>query len=123
MHTSTDGSAGERVDYIVVGSGSAGSVLANRLSADPTRQVLVLEAGGSDRRKEITIPAAFSKLLTTDVDWNYRTEPQPGLDGRTIFWPRGKVLGGSSSLNAMMWVIGFAADYDRWAELAGPRWS
>jgi choline dehydrogenase len=113
----------ETFDYVIVGAGSAGCVLANRLTANPSIRVLLLEAGGSDKRQEITIPAAFSKLFKSEADWNYQTTPQPGLAGRSIYWPRGKVLGGSSSLNAMMWVIGFAADYDRWAELAGPAWS
>ncbi len=110
-------------DYIVVGTGSAGSVVASRLSADPSASVVVLEAGPRDKDKFIHIPAAFAKLFRSDMDWNYLTEPQKGLDGREIFWPRGKVLGGSSSMNAMMWVRGFAADYDEWAEHAGEQWS
>ncbi|MGH3676018.1 MAG: GMC family oxidoreductase [Mycobacterium sp.] len=109
-------------DYIVVGTGSAGSVLANRLSADPTAAVVVLEAGPRDKNKFIHIPAAFSKLFRSDIDWDYRTEPQKQLDGREIYWPRGKTLGGSSSMNAMMWVRGFAADYDEWGSLAGEDW-
>jgi choline dehydrogenase-like flavoprotein len=109
-------------DYIVVGTGSAGSVVANRLSADPSVEVVVLEAGPRDKDKFIHIPAGFSKLLRSAVDWNYRTEPQKELDGREIFWPRGKMLGGSSSMNAMMWVRGFAADYDEWGEVAGEEW-
>ena len=109
-------------DYIVVGTGSAGSVLANRLSADPAASVVVLEAGPKDKDKFIHIPAAFSKLFRSEVDWDYRTEPQKQLDGREIYWPRGKMLGGSSSMNAMMWVRGFAADYDEWGALAGADW-
>ncbi len=109
-------------DYIVVGTGSAGSVVANRLSADLSVEVVVLEAGPRDKDKFIHIPAGFSKLLRSAVDWNYRTEPQKELDGREIFWPRGKMLGGSSSMNAMMWVRGFAADYDEWGEVAGEEW-
>jgi choline dehydrogenase len=110
-------------DYIVVGTGSAGAVLANRLSADSGVEVTVLEAGPRDKDKFIHIPAAFSKLFRSAVDWDYLTEPQKELDGREIYWPRGKVLGGSSSMNAMMWVRGFAADYDEWGELAGEEWS
>src|ERR1700754_1924216 len=110
-------------DYIVVGTGSAGSVLANRLSADPAASVVVLEAGPRDKNRFIRIPAGFSKLFRSEVDWDYLTEPQKQLDGREIYWPRGKMLGGSSSMNAMMWVRGFAADYDEWGELAGEDWN
>ena len=114
--------AAETFDVIVVGAGSAGCAVAARLSEDPATRVLLLEAGGTDKRQEVTIPAAFSKLFKSDVDWNYQTTAQPGLAGRSIYWPRGKMLGGSSSMNAMMWVTGFAADYERWSELAGPNW-
>jgi choline dehydrogenase len=110
-------------DYLVVGTGSAGAVVANRLSADPNTAVVALEAGPADKNRFIGIPAAFSKLFRSEVDWDYLTEPQPELAGRQIYWPRGKVLGGSSSMNAMMWVRGFAADYDEWAVRAGPDWS
>ncbi|CAM2948951.1 GMC family oxidoreductase [Skermania piniformis] len=110
-------------DYIVVGTGSAGAVVAARLSADRSVRVLALEAGPKDKNQFIHIPAGFSKLLQSDVDWDYHTEPQPELAGRQIYWPRGKTLGGSSSINAMMWVRGFAADYDEWAEYAGDGWS
>lgn len=110
-------------DYIVVGAGSAGAAVAARLSADPTISVLLLEAGPADRNPAIGVPAAFSTLFRTKYDWAYQTVPQPGLGDRSIYWPRGRTLGGSSSLNAMMWVRGFAADYDRWAEVAGPSWS
>src|SRR5215212_10274233 len=109
-------------DYIVVGTGSAGAVLANRLSVDPAASVVVLEAGPEDKNRFIRIPAAFSKLFRSEVDWNYLTEPQKQLDGREIYWPRGKMLGGCSSMNAMMWVRGFAADYDEWGALAGEEW-
>jgi choline dehydrogenase-like flavoprotein len=98
-------------------------VLANRLSADADVQVTVLEAGPRDKDKFVHIPAAFAKLFRSAMDWDYSTEPQKELDGREIYWPRGKVLGGSSSINAMMWVRGFAADYDEWGELAGEEWS
>ncbi|MFC7449727.1 GMC family oxidoreductase [Rhodococcus daqingensis] len=110
-------------DYVIVGAGSAGAALAGRLSNDPRNEVVLLEAGPRDKDKFIHIPAAFSKLFRSEVDWDYLTEPQPGLGGRSIYWPRGKMLGGSSSMNAMMWVRGFAADYDEWAELAGDSWS
>ncbi|HEX3546185.1 MAG TPA: GMC family oxidoreductase N-terminal domain-containing protein [Mycobacterium sp.] len=110
-------------DYIVVGTGSAGSVVANRLSADPSVKVTVLEAGARDKDKFIHIPAGFAKLFRSAMDWDYLTEPQKELDGREIYWPRGKMLGGSSSMNAMMWVRGFAADYDEWGEHAGEQWN
>jgi choline dehydrogenase-like flavoprotein len=110
-------------DYIVVGTGSTGSVVASRLSADPSASVVVLEAGPRDKDKFIHIPAGFAKLFRSGMDWDYLTEPQKELDGREIYWPRGKVLGGSSSMNAMMWVRGFPADYDEWAEHADEQWS
>ncbi|BBY25155.1 GMC family oxidoreductase [Mycobacterium stomatepiae] len=110
-------------DYLVVGTGSAEAVVASRLSADPATSVLALEAGARDKNRFIRIPAAFSKLFRSEVDWDYLTEPQKELGGREIYWPRGKALGGSSSMNAMMWVRGFAADYDEWAAQAGPQWS
>jgi choline dehydrogenase-like flavoprotein len=110
-------------DYVVVGTGSAGSVLASRLSADSGTSVVVLEAGGRDKNRFIHIPAAFVKLFRSEVDWDYLTEPQKQLNGREIYWPRGKMLGGSSSMNAMMWVRGFAADYDEWGALAGEEWN
>ena len=115
--------ASDAYDIVVVGAGSAGAALAARLTESGRVTVLLLEAGGPDKDPSLHIPAAFSTLFRSEHDWSYDTEPQQQLGGRTVYWPRGKVLGGSSSLNAMMWVRGFAADYDEWAELAGPQWS
>ena len=114
----------EEFDVVVVGAGSAGCAVAGRLSEDPTLTVLLLEAGGSDDVLEVQVPAGCYKVWRTRRDWNYTTEPQPGLGGRKLFWPRGKLLGGSSSINAMIYMRGAAADYDEWAELTGdPSWS
>lgn len=113
---------GGTFDYVIVGAGSSGSVVASRLSENPNVSVLLLEAGGENKGQEVTIPAAFAKAFKSKFDWNYETTPQPALGGRTIYWPRGKVLGGSSSINAMMWVPGFPSDYDEWARLAGDQW-
>lgn len=121
--TASPTAASDTFDYVIVGAGSSGCVLANRLSEDGRSRVLLLEAGGPDKSSNISIPAAFSNLFKSQFDWNYETTPQTELAGRTVYWPRGKVLGGSSSMNAMMWVPGFTADYDRWAEHAGPEWS
>jgi choline dehydrogenase len=110
-------------DYIIVGAGSAGCVLAARLTEDPHSRVLLLEAGGPDKAKKIRIPAAFSKLYKTEVDWNYSTEPEPCLHNRRLYWPRGKMLGGSSSMNAMIYVRGNRLDYDYWAGLGNKGWS
>ena len=101
-------------DLIVVGAGSAGCVLAARLSEDPSRQVLLIEAGAEDRAKEVHIPPGFTKLFKTDLDWAYETDPEPHCQGRRLYWPRGKMLGGCSSLNAMLYVRGHKRDYDRW---------
>ncbi|MFF4583954.1 GMC family oxidoreductase [Streptomyces sp. NPDC001388] len=103
------------VRHIVVGAGSAGCVLADRLSAGDDGEVLLIEAGGPDRRAEISIPAAFPALFGTSADWGYRTVAQPGLGGRALNWPRGRTLGGSSSLNAQIWTRGHRADFDGWA--------
>ncbi|WP_405917194.1 GMC family oxidoreductase [Streptomyces sp. NBC_00728] len=110
-------------DYVVVGAGSAGAALAGRLTESGKASVLLLEAGGRDRKAAVHIPAAFSQLFRTELDWDYSTAPQPELSGRPVYWPRGRMLGGSSSMNAMMWVRGFAADYDEWGDLCGADWS
>lgn len=115
---------GDRYDVVVVGAGSAGCAVAGRLSEDPSVRVLLLEAGGSDKVLEVQAPAGLYKVWRTRRDWNYTTEEQPGLDGRKLFWPRGKLLGGSSSINAMIYMRGGSCDYDEWASLTGdPTWS
>ncbi|HEV2783423.1 MAG TPA: GMC family oxidoreductase N-terminal domain-containing protein [Actinophytocola sp.] len=106
-------------DYVVVGAGSAGCVLANRLSEDPGRTVLLLEAGGEDDADEIRIPAAFPALFKTKWDWNYETVEQKHLGGRPAYWPRMKALGGCSSMNAMIYIRGNRADYDGWRDRHG----
>ena len=103
-------------DYIVVGAGSAGCVLADRLTEDPATRVLLIEAGGRDRSPNIKIPAAFAKQFHTKLDWDFSTEPEPHVDGRSLYVPRGKSLGGSSSMNAMLYVRGRPLDYDLWEE-------
>ncbi|MGW6024652.1 GMC family oxidoreductase [Streptomyces sp. NPDC055099] len=110
-------------DYVIVGAGSAGCVLAARLSEDPAVRVALVESGPRDRKPEIRIPAAFPKLFKSPYDWDYCTVKQSALDGRELYWPRGHTLGGSSSMNAMMWVRGHRDDYDAWGEAAGPEWS
>ncbi len=101
-------------DYVIVGAGSAGCVLAARLTEDPAIKVALIEAGGSDKKLEIRIPVGFAKLFKTDYDWNYTTAKQAEMSGRELYWPRGRVLGGSSSMNAQMWVRGHPLDYDQW---------
>ena len=106
----------ELFDYVVVGAGSAGAVVAARLSEDSGVRVLLLEAGGEDDADEIRIPAAFSQLFKTRWDWNYATTEQKQLDARRAYWPRMKALGGCSSMNAMIYIRGNAADYDEWRD-------
>ena len=110
-------------DYVIVGAGSAGCVLASRLTQEPDLRVLLLEAGAKDRKFEIRVPAAFSKLYRSEVDWGYSTTPQPGLAGREVYFPLGKTLGGSSSINAQMVIRGHRADYDGWATGGSPGWA
>ncbi|MER9632925.1 GMC family oxidoreductase N-terminal domain-containing protein [Mesorhizobium sp. M0228] len=110
-------------DFIIVGSGSAGSVLAERLSASGRFSVLVLEAGGSDRRFYVQMPLGYGKtFFDPAVNWNYKAEPDPGLAGNVDHWPRGKLLGGSSSINAMVWIRGAREDFDAWAAAGNPGW-
>ena len=106
-------------DYIIIGAGSAGCVLANRLSENPDTKVLLLEAGPRDWHPFIHMPAGLAKLVNRKgVNWDYDTAPEPHLDNRTLWWPRGKVLGGSSSINAMCYIRGVARDYDEWGQMA-----
>jgi choline dehydrogenase len=110
-------------DYVVVGAGSAGCVLANRLSSDGRHSVLLLEAGPKDRNIWIHVPLGYGKLFKEKtVNWMYQTEPEPGLDGRSVFQPRGKVLGGSSSINGLLYVRGQHEDYDRWRQRGNVGW-
>ena len=110
-------------DTIIIGAGSAGCVLANRLSADPARKVLLLEAGPRDWHPFIHMPAGLAKLVgKKGVNWDYDTAPEAQLDGRALWWPRGKVLGGSSSINAMCYIRGVARDYDDWAAHGADGW-
>jgi len=111
-------------DFIIVGSGSAGSVVADKLSASGRFSVLVLEAGGTDRHFYVQMPLGYGKtFFDPAVNWNYKTEPDPGLAGNTDHWPRGKLLGGSSSINAMVFIRGAREDFDAWAAAGNPGWA
>ena len=111
-------------DYVIVGAGSAGCVLANRLSADRECSVLLIEAGGKDRNPLFRLPMLMGRLFHSGVyNWRYHTEPVPSLGGRSLYWPRGKVLGGSSTINGMIYVRGNRHDYDRWAQMGLAGWS
>src|SRR5689334_5926712 len=114
--------AREMHDYVIVGAGSAGCVLASRLSEDPSVSVLLIEAGGKDRSPNIKIPAAFANQFHTKLDWDFVTEPEPHVDDRRLYIPRGKSLGGSSSMNAMLYVRGRPLDYDLWEKQGAPGW-
>ena len=113
----------KNADYIVIGAGSAGCVVARRLSEDPDVNVVLLEAGPRDWHPMIHIPAGIRSLLENPlVNWNYSSEPEEGSGGRRIHWPRGRVLGGSSSINGMLYVRGNPADYDGWAQRGCKDW-
>lgn len=114
----------ESFDYVIVGAGSAGCVLANRLTRDPSVTVLLLEAGGEDKRWWMRVPVGMPYLLgDKEVDWCYQSEPEPFADHRVTPVPRGKTLGGSSSINALCYVRGHARDYDKWCERGDRGWS
>ncbi|MFD1881325.1 GMC family oxidoreductase [Paracoccus pacificus] len=116
--------ASEVADYVVVGAGSAGCVVANHLSADPSQRVVLLEAGNRDTSPWIHVPVGyFQTMHNPNFDWCYETAPDPGLNGRSLHWPRGKVLGGSSSLNGLLYVRGQREDYDHWAQMGNEGWS
>ncbi len=113
-----------QADYVIIGAGSAGCVLANRLTEDPNVRVLLIEAGGRDWNPYIHVPAGFMRLLShPTLTWNYYAEPDPGTAGRPILYPRGRVLGGSSSINGLIYIRGQPEDFDHWAQLGNRGWS
>jgi choline dehydrogenase len=110
-------------DYVIVGAGTAGCVLADRLSASGEHQVLVIEAGPRDRSPWIHIPIGYGKtMFDPRYNWGFYTEPEAELNGRKVYWPRGKVLGGSSSINGLIYIRGQAEDYDAWEQEGNPGW-
>src|SRR6201999_179221 len=114
----------DRYDYIIIGAGSAGCVLANRLSEDGAKRVLLLEAGGKDNSLMIKMPAGVGGLISKagPQNWGFWTEPEPNLNDRKLWWPRGKGWGGSSSINGMIYIRGHARDYDQWRQMGLPGW-
>ena len=116
--------AAKEADYVILGGGSAGCVMAARLSEDPSSQVALLEAGPWDRNPWIHIPMGFARLyVTRKFDWNYQTEAEPELGGRSLYWPRGRVIGGSGSVNGLVFLRGSPRDYDRWSQSGARGWS
>ena len=113
----------QEFDYVIIGAGSVGCVLAARLSQDPNVRVALLEAVGSDDAPEISMPVAFPQLFRTKYDWDFATEPEQGLGNRRIYLPRGRTLGGSSAINAMIYIRGNAADFDGWMDEGAPGFS